>query len=301
MTSDPMTLARIKRENDFLAMIASQQERVFRVRITPEQAQALLDINRNNRTEKSRNTERFAKILREGRWKLTNDAIVVDRNGDVRNGQHRLEACVMTGIPLSVNGGPGILLLVGADPEVGDVIDTGVKRQLSDSMTMHGHPSAYVLAAGVSLHKRYTEALERGNATAGSLQTKVGQDHLEALDYLAKNPIIEEVVPAAQACMKRVTGQPAAWVAFCAFIYAVDGNAANHFLESLKTGANLAVGDPRLALRNYLMRAGAQRGEKARRAEITLTIMIKTWNYWRRGRTLRLAGLKPDEYIQRAV
>jgi hypothetical protein len=301
MTNDPTTLARMKRENDFLAMIASQQERVFRVRITPEQAQALLDINRNNRSEKSRNTQRFIKILRDGHWKLTNDAIVVDRNGDVRNGQHRLEACVATKIPLSVNGGPGILLLVGADPEVGDVIDTGVKRQLSDALTMHGYQNTHVLAAGVSLHRRYTQALELGNSTASSMQTKVTQDHLDLLGYIEKNPIIQEVIPVAKACQQKVSGQPAAWVSFCALIFTVDANAANQFIESVKTGANLSIGDPRLALRNYLMRVGAQRGEKARRAEVTLAIMVKTWNYWRRGRTLRLAGLKPDEYIQRAV
>lgn len=283
----------MKNENDFLKMITTPGQ--HRVVITPDQAQALLDLNTLNRGWKKTSLDRFHRILKAGHWRLTNDAITIDTNGDVANGQHRLRACVETNIPLALrDGSPAVLLLTGAPPDIRDVIDTGVKRSFGDSLQIKGRHNATQLAAGATLHRKYTRGVAAGKTYTGVPNEPL--DHLEMLEYLDRYPIIEQVIPTATSCRQALGGQPAAWTAFCAMIFTVDPDDATTFTATLKSGANLPERDPRLALRNYLLHL-----EPGQRAEKVLGIMIKSWNAWRTGRRMKVAGMRADEVLQRAA
>jgi len=283
----------MKNENGFLKMITTPGQ--HRVVITPDEAQALLALNTKNRRLKENNLNRLMNILKNGHWRLTNDAITVDVNGDLANGQHRLQACVDTNIPLATpDGGPGVLLLTGADSDIRDVIDTGVKRSFADALTIQGKTNTTKLAASITLHRKYLRAVAQSKTYTGIGNDPI--DHLEMIEYLERYPILEQVSQTGDTCRKVLGGQPAAWTAFCAMIFTLDAGDANSFIGTMKSGANLAPGDPRLALRNYLLRR-----EPGTRAEKTLGLMVKTWNYWRSGRQMKLATLRADEVLQRAA
>ena len=67
--------------------------------ITPEIAADLLETNDNNRKISVGQVEAFATDITNNNWDETvSSAIAIDKDGKLRDGQHRLAAIVMAGI-----------------------------------------------------------------------------------------------------------------------------------------------------------------------------------------------------------
>src|SRR5215831_15250573 len=75
------------------------RETVRIMEVTPAQAQKWLEGNVDNRTLREARVLQHSQVLQRGEWELTGDAIVFDEDGTLLNGQHRLSAVVVTGIP----------------------------------------------------------------------------------------------------------------------------------------------------------------------------------------------------------
>lgn len=101
--------------------------------ITPATAQRYLLKNspRNRPLRSSRVAELSRDILR-GDWRLSHQPIAFDTDGNLIDGQHRLNAIIQTGISLQV------MVTRGVDPESFDVIDRGLKRSAGDVLGIHG-------------------------------------------------------------------------------------------------------------------------------------------------------------------
>lgn len=69
--------------------------------ITPETAKTLLENNNPNyRSMRQGKANEYAQEMLEGRWRILED-IAIDTNGNVINGQHRLQAVVSAGFPVA--------------------------------------------------------------------------------------------------------------------------------------------------------------------------------------------------------
>ena len=100
------------------------------IQLTPEMAQGLLDLSKENNF-KNRNThstriELLANEIRNGNWMDSNDAICIDEEGVLINGYHRCKAVVMANIPIWVTIKRGMLR------DTFHSMDTGKKRSVSD-------------------------------------------------------------------------------------------------------------------------------------------------------------------------
>ena len=83
--------------------------------ITPEIAQELIDNhNANNPRRKiNRNVvSAYAVDMANGAWNLNGEPIVIDANGEIKNGQHRLLAVIAAGVPVFM------YVLRGTDPSI---------------------------------------------------------------------------------------------------------------------------------------------------------------------------------------
>jgi hypothetical protein len=95
--------------------------------IDANEAKSLLAKNVKGNRPINRGWVEFLKSeLKEGRWHITNDAIVVSAFGELLNGQHRLTACVETGLPIMV------AFMSGVPRESYLAMDRGRKRTVSD-------------------------------------------------------------------------------------------------------------------------------------------------------------------------
>jgi len=63
--------------------------------------------------------------MEAGHWLVSQDMIVISRDGELLNGQHRLKAVVETGLPIVA------WVLLDADPEMFDIIDNNNPRSAS--------------------------------------------------------------------------------------------------------------------------------------------------------------------------
>ena len=72
-------------------------------KITPKIAEEYLTANKQNYRKMSRSqVKKYADDMRSGRWELNGETIVFDENGTLKDGQHRLAAVLMAGMPVEM-------------------------------------------------------------------------------------------------------------------------------------------------------------------------------------------------------
>lgn len=103
-------------------LIGDMTIKVKWVAITPAIAVEWLKKNHQNRTVNKKKIERHAKAMKAGHWKITHQGIAFDVNGLLIDGQHRLEAIVLSGVTITM------LVTSGLAPIARAALDTGDPR-----------------------------------------------------------------------------------------------------------------------------------------------------------------------------
>jgi hypothetical protein len=111
--------------------ISNESTQVSIIRITPLYAAELLKTNNNIRPINKEHVQFLYKQMESGNWQFGNDAIVLDHNGNLVNGQHRLTALVQYGKPLE------FLVMQTSNPKSIRIFDSGKHRTHSDVISKH--------------------------------------------------------------------------------------------------------------------------------------------------------------------
>lgn len=126
--------------------------------ITPIMAEELLAGNTGNRRIRNGHVDSLALLMQSGLWRAdNNDAILIDTEGKVINGQHRLNAVIKAGIPVTMP------IRYDVDPEMYKYLDQGMKRSTEDFLS---HPIAN--QAQIVSIARVITALKHGSVTLSS-------------------------------------------------------------------------------------------------------------------------------------
>lgn len=276
------------------AVELSTEPTVQSVMITPEAAKELLQLNSKNRKLTPARVREHVETLSKGLFVLTNDAITIDTNGVLVNGQHRLTACVETGIPIPA------LLLTGASPEVREVLDTGARRSFAQALYMHGEADTGNLAASLSLHYQYShDQLTTSMRTVGGIgsgpSTGVGArprlSHATLLQWHGEHP---EVASALMVCRNVKHALPMVKISSATVWYALASQVEPYETEAFYTrvlkGEGLFSREPENALRNWLIRA-----DRNMHRAIQLAGFVKAWNAKRDNRELSVIAVRQVE------
>ena len=94
--------------------------------ITPAIAQEMLQRNQKNRPVNWNRVDEQAKTMKAGNWKLTPQGIILDRNGNILTGQHRLLAVVRSGVACYFR------VSRGNNPEIARLLDRGAPQSARD-------------------------------------------------------------------------------------------------------------------------------------------------------------------------
>jgi hypothetical protein len=101
--------------------------------ITPTQAGYWLShCNPKNRPINKSHVQRLAHDMKSGRWKVTNQGIAFGPNGQLLDGQHRLSAVVLSGVPIEAY----VFNNIEAESQL--VLDQGAKRSTQHAITLQG-------------------------------------------------------------------------------------------------------------------------------------------------------------------
>lgn len=285
-----MTIQELKTEADVLELLAKPAGvNMHHVRIHPEAARALLTINTANRPLSVTRVQSLVKNLKEGRWRLINNGIGIDSNGDLLDGQHRLQAVSDADTPAE------FFLNTGLEPEARLVTDVGKSRTGADALAMAGFGRGRThLAAAVGLLERYrTDTLEIPGRAGSSRKEQLPHDKLLELIRDMDNDALVWSDSEATSVYRIVGGNRSAWSAFLYLARRRDPYAAAAFATRLKTGENLRSGDPELTLRNTLARLD----RTGYRNDWYLCLYLKAWNARQEGRKVQVLRFTAQESV----
>lgn len=138
--------------------------------ITPEYAGELLKMNVGNRRLKPIKNV-YADQMKKGTWMENGESIIIDKNGFIKDGQHRLNAVIASGVSYFC------VVVTGVDPEVMDTIDVGTNRSLQDILELNGFQNfgitSSIIKAILGRNEKNKFHVNSGSGTRSSVKTYV--------------------------------------------------------------------------------------------------------------------------------
>ncbi|HEY9372566.1 hypothetical protein [Streptomyces sp.] len=241
-----------------------------RVTITPEIARGWLETrNRDNRKMSLVVAARYAEAMKEGRWRLTHQGIAFDSEGFLLDGQHRLKAVDLAGIPVDFN------VIPDCDRDTFSVLDVGHKRQANHLID---NPNGTIIAAAA----RFVGAID-GSLTR-NVQAKVyvaQADNDEVLAVIESWPELVEWAPAARAVWGAARLTPSPHLALLAQAARTQhADLIPEWVRGLTEGAGLARADARLHLRNRFGREASRMERSSSNRIDVYSLIVRAWNYY---------------------
>lgn len=255
------------------------------VTVTPEMASKMLDRNERNRPITNGNLDLFEQKFRNGEMVLNGESIKISADGRILDGQHRLTACVNTGIPFEV------LIVEGLADETQDTMDDGSRRSPAAQLSIEGVSNATNVAAmarATVLARRYPLRMAVKTAGSGKIATKPevlrevrdNADHYQILT-VAIRPIVSKTP---------LKAGPASLLV--KLFDSIDAEDAEFFWARVVDGQNLTKGNPIYELRRFY-RNVEDKTARHRDPVSVAAITIKAWNAFRRGDTVGLFRFSP--------
>ena len=270
--------------------------------ITPETAPEMLA----HRDEHQRNV-RFYKVqimaglMKQGPtvWMLNGDSIKFDKNGSLIDGQHRLEAVVLSGATIQS------YVVRGLEPKSFSTLDAGIPRKLHDTFCTSGLDRASERASLVTWLWRF----ERGPL---GVNRREGAPPIVALEIHKK--WVKQIDASLQA-VGTPKGVQKRWVAFIRMLYVVtvdqvDPEKLELWCKKFTKGFPMEENDSAAHLREYLVDwslnckgSSNSPGRKVGKFGPSRppVFMIKSWNYFMIGKKVKSLRLIKNEKWQGPV
>lgn len=253
-------------------MLAQSQEQPIAVvkKITPQMAAEILMKNPDNRTPKERHIRTIASDLEKGKWELNGEAIVIASDGTLNDGQHRLHACVLAGVPFDT------VVVFGVKRSSRFTVDIGAARTGGDFLAMRNVTNGNLKAALARAILNFENGVYGNNINIGWISKPAVLSCYE----LNKNEIDEAVQFFSSNEIPSFLKLPFTTAFF--LLKKVNPEDSVVFFEKTKTGALLSFGDPILKMREHVFDVVNTRLQ----AHQKLELILRYWNSWRRGDTL---------------
>lgn len=250
------------------------------VRVTPQAAEAWLERNENNRTVVQNRVLQFAEDMEAGRWaEYHPHGISFDETGRLIDGQHRLHAVVVSGVPVTMR------VTTGLPEQMHTVFDLGAPRTAGEILRRQGvrDPSHSAALATVLHWYNNNPDVNWGNARYPS-KTQINEFVLEHEEDLFKSVSAAHVVYRSARLSRPAYG---------ALHYLAHrqgfGEEWKAWHDGVATGAGLRKGDPRLSLRNYFLHASRLKEKRERwERQKHLAVMIKALSAHLQGREMHV-------------
>jgi len=257
--------------------------------LTPDDAIAiLLHSDFSNRPLRKTIVDRYTLAMTRGEWKLAPEPLVITKDNELIQGQHRLNAVVLS------KTNQWFMVVRGWRTEVFDVLDSGAKRSVSDVLNINGTAggNGSRIGAAAKLVVALDESIRLGQSSHNA--TKKMSDRQQIIAFAEQNfdglewayHVTEPIYRA------KILSVPPTALLSAAFIIARAGNDREivaTFFEELATLHD--VTDPRWTL----VRWAPTRKGKSGPGEMAAAIVVKGWNSWVKGKKQQQFAWRSDE------
>lgn len=241
------------------------------VSLNPGLAGVILENNPNNRNLSEKRVREYAKDMINGRWVFNGEPIIIALNGELNDGQHRLQAIIES------NRSQPVMFVFGVARESRVTVDQGAARTAAHYLAMEGRENS-ALSAGIA---RIVLAYEQ---TAGAA-VKADLTHGEVVARVAADSGILKSSKFTDTVRKYARGLlTPSQIGALHYLFSEDHPLeAEAYLTQVCVGENIRRGDPAFAVRQALE---GMKGElRFERIEVT----CRGWVAYRQGRKLQLA------------
>lgn len=258
-----------------------QQLKAEVILVGPDLAHKWLGKNTHNRKAKDGRIASYAADMRAGKWDLNGEAIKIDRNGKILDGQNRLYAVIESNCEVLM------LVITGLPPETQESMDSGAVRTFADVLKLRQEAHNTELAA-ITRQVTLWELGRRGS-TGGSVRPTVAQMSHTLEEY----PWLREVAKES-ATISTSSSLPRSIVGLCWWLFfRVDPADCKYFFERLREDQQVSSSAQAIfILRRALAKSVTEvRGDRSP-AYLT-AITIKAWNAFREGRHISSLSFRP--------
>jgi hypothetical protein len=249
--------------------------------ITPTIAAKWLEKRAPNRPLSRAVVQRYASAMKEGEWVVNGESIKFNKHGDLEDGQHRLQAVVVSGATITS------LVTRGLDPSVYETIDEGRPRTLQQMLARDGEPYYVSLAGGLQWLWKYKHDQwpEVSNIAAPR--------RAQAKQLLEDYPEIRSGLQTSCECAGLLSRSVAVLVYY--LFRREDPRGCKLFFEGLVGGENLRKNDPATSAVYYLRQKllDARVAERKRASIEYVALMITAWRSFRARKVVRLIRWLP--------
>lgn len=240
------------------------------VLVTPSMASAYLASNTRNRPLRKSRIERYASDMAAGRWQMNGETIIISDEGNLLNGQHRLEALVKAGVPV------WMMVTTGVPETAFSTMDAGLTRTAGDVLGMKGILNFNQVAAVARICLNYKDGMPLSRA----------RTNLEIEEAIALHPEIEQYVSSHNKIYALTHSSLVIAICYLAQRFGTEtSNTVDDFVRGVSTGVNLDEFDARLTYRNKII---AMTADKQRRPEQTVVWYFtqRAMAHWLNGTTI---------------
>jgi hypothetical protein len=244
------------------------------VMVTPQLAAEWLAKNRKNRKVRFSHVNKLTHTFGAGQYIMTGETVKFDVNGDLIDAQHRLLGVINADVTVPM------IVVTGLPVEAYEVIDSGVKKTVGDKLGGLGIKNPNDLAAMAKIALALRRGINPNNPTAVNQSiTDIDQQH-EVRE-------LEETYYKACRLAGTLFKKSAAGGLFVHLMQlGFDDEDIESFAEGITTGSDLGGKDPRLAVRNWIIKRRSVRQNVDKVVE--LEVLIRAWNAYVTGRPLSL-------------
>jgi hypothetical protein len=207
------------------------------ITVNPERAKLWLMHNTGNRKLSKDRINKYVRDINAGLWRLNGESIKISDRGIVLDGQHRLEAIVLSGKSIET------VVIFGIPHERGvfETIDAGLPRSASDAMRVEGMKYATVIPSVVRAIANY----DSGTTWDRSMS------HVEVKSIIDGDYDNFERAAKAADAMKHIV-VPSVWGAFYYMAARRWPESMANFHEQSSHMINISSGSPVIALNRSL-------------------------------------------------
>lgn len=150
------------------------------VNISPQVAENYLKANKNNRTVDERKVSFYTSQMELGEWVENGESIIIDINGDLKDGQHRLLSIIKAKKTFRIP------VITQVATNVMATIDTGKNRSIADILHLEGfkYPSPMASLSCAILKYKRTKSFGIGKESYRINST--GVSNQQALEFCLK-------------------------------------------------------------------------------------------------------------------
>lgn len=251
------------------------------VTVTPEIAERWLKGNTFNRPRRSIRSAKYGRDMAAGRWTLNNDAVCFTSDGQLVNGQHRLQAVVDTETSV-------VMLIIRNMPLDAMVnMDSGAKRTVGDALGLNGERNTALLA---SITKQAMFVADGRIYRDSQIMAQATTSEIE--DFLIDHPELRDATSIASKYRGNIDTPPTAiGVAYWLISNRNGTSLAEHFISQVATRTNEPAGSAILAVDSRLREIKRSNATFAVRNHVYL--LLKGWNHYAADRQVRVLPIKP--------